>query len=1084
MKRFVAVLTVLGFLWSISPSAGDPPAHLDLVRGLREQQMADYALQYLQKLSENPPPELALVLPLELAKTRMEVAQMEANEGRKLGLYARARAELQAFVDKNPKHPLALEANLDVARLAALQGKGQLGKARRQENPDTEKAELLKARVQFQDAGNQLKAAADRIDAQLKTLAAPKAPEQYKSKQDLTQAKLRAELDQAINLLDQAQTFHEGEALVELKKRGELVQQAIKRLEKLSKTDDKNLLCWEARAWLGRAHQENDDPPTARKVYAEIINEEGDQAKTANRLARYFRMLVLRDDKNEKDPLGRIQASAEQWLDRYADYADTPEGYGVRFQLGKVYYDQARKLPKPQQLGLKGKDLLTKAQRQFQLLERTRNDFSEQARRLRAEIILETSDHVAKGPVEKLKNFEECFLRAQVEAAQMHKLAKSDTPAEKRDEQRKQHFQTLIEALHRGLELADAKVPADDQADARYLLTYAYLASGDPYRAAIVGEELARAEPKAARASQAGAYALFAYGQVVNLEQQAAGADPEPHRQRLRKLAHYIEQTWPDDPAADDARYQLALLLLQAKKHAEAVEVLERVTPAYHDATRAQYQLAMAAFSAHREEAKPPAGKPSYEERGIRALKAIPELTSGADPTTVEIYLLARLELSRVYYAEKKFAEMQALLDKLAKVLDEACGLDKEAKESLEATVKGRRLLAQYGVGEEQYAAGAYTKVRETLAPVVKQLDNPDKIKAAAAGNDPRFVYALLGLALRANIQDNRLDQAKNLLALLQKGDPDQARQVHVQTAHQLGKQIQDLRGQEGEDAKKKLEALTANFTTFLAEVGKQAQADPEMAFFLAQGYSTLDKHQEVAELLAKVPEPPPRKLVEPQPPAEPKDPNDKVAAEAHKKLLEAHEKELAVYKKEADAYRREVQIYRASRILLVRSLRLSKDYKKAQAEADAVLKQPWAKSNMDLQKERVFILEDQGSYGGKGGAVIAWYGLMDNMKNELNNPKVKEAYFECYFHYTRGLYLNAQKIPDAKKKAAGVRSAAQSIANLRRALDDRKAADAKAGKPDPEVEKVEEAAWKRMEAYLEKEPELKAVYEELRKAS
>lgn len=1081
MKRLIALLTLGVFLHSLTLSAADTP-HLDLVRGLRAQQMADYALLYLQRLAEKPPPELALLLPLEMAKTRIDLAQLEPNENRKAALQAQARGELTAFLEKNPKHPLAAEANLDIARLAALQGKNQLSKARRQETTAGERAELVKARAQFVEAGKQLKAAAERIDDSLAAYAEPKMPEEQNAKRMLTRARIQAELEQAINLLDQAQSYHLDDPSAEKKNRGAIVKQAMTMLEKLSRQDDKNPLSWEARVWLGRAHQENDDPGSARKVYGEVIAEDGEHARGANRLARYFRMLVMQDDKNEKDPLTKVRASAEQWLDRYPSFVNTSEGFGVRFELASVYYQQALRLPKAQQAGPKGKELFTRAQRQFQVLEQSKNDFSEQARRKRLEIILFTSQEVSKGTVDKLKNFDECFLRAQVEIAKMNELAKKDLPKEKQEEQRTQHFATMIEALNRGLELADPKVAVEDKSDARYLLTYAYLANGDPYRAAVVGEELARSDPKSARAPLAGAYALFAYSQIISEERQTAGADVEGHRNRVRRLAVYIEKTWPDDPASDGARFQLGMLLLQGKKHAEAVEVLERVSPNYNEAIRAMYQLAMAAFQAHREGLKSSA-KLSYEDRGIRALRNVPELPPGADAGMQEVYYLARLELSRVHYADKKFTEMQALLDKLAKQLADAKDLDEKAKESIAETVKARKLLALYGVSEELYAKGEYEKVRKELDPILKEFDDPEKVAAATTGNDPRFVYALMGLAVRANIQDNQLERGKEILASIQKGNPENSRQVLVQLVFQLERQIQALRGEEGAEAKKRLEQTMTSFTAFLGELGKQPKLDAETSFFLAQSYSSLDKPKEAAELLSKITEPAPLKLgPEPQPPEMPANPDDKVAQEAYQKKLKAHEKEIAEYKQQADGARRSIQIYRASRILRVRSLRLGKDYKTATAEAEAVLKQKWAADNMDLQKERIYILEDQGFYGGKTGAVRAWYDLMDRMKNAIENLSVKELYFECYYNFARCMYLAAQKLPDAKRKDEDTRRAAQAIVNLRGAINDRRQRDAKESRMTPDLDKLEEAAWKRFEGLLQKEAPLKKAYDELAK--
>src|SRR5262249_21130321 len=78
-----------------------------------------------------------------------------------------------------------------------------------------------------------------------------------------------------------------------------------------------------------------------------------------------------------------------------------------------------------------------------------------------------------------------------------------------------EHLKNMIQALTRALDLADAKVSTQDLGEARYLLTRAYFAREDYYRAAVLGEDLARAHPQAARAPQAGALALAGYGQLL-----------------------------------------------------------------------------------------------------------------------------------------------------------------------------------------------------------------------------------------------------------------------------------------------------------------------------------------------------------------------------------------------------------------------------------------------------------------------------------------------------------------------------------------------------------------------------------------
>src|SRR5262249_12083692 len=149
---------------------------------------------------------------------------------------------------------------------------------------------------------------------------------------------------------------------------------------------------------------------------------------------------------------------------------------------------------------------------------------------------------------------------------------------------------------------------------------------------------------RCAQAPMAAAYALTAYAHLL-ARQEAAGTPLEAlavERERQRKLALYVEQTWPTSQAADIARHVLGVLLMADTRYAEAVEVLERVGSGSPNATRSLYKLAAAALQAQKNEAAPPPGKPSYEDRAVAALARIPELSPSADRATVQDYFAAK----------------------------------------------------------------------------------------------------------------------------------------------------------------------------------------------------------------------------------------------------------------------------------------------------------------------------------------------------------------------------------------------------------------------------------------------------------
>src|SRR5262245_47368380 len=110
------VLVALGLWASINVAcvrAEEP--HVDLVRGLRARGMSDLAVDYLLRLSAHPPEAIRAVLPLELAKARLDVAAGESNEKKRAKQFDEARAAFEGFLKANPNHPLAADAALELA---------------------------------------------------------------------------------------------------------------------------------------------------------------------------------------------------------------------------------------------------------------------------------------------------------------------------------------------------------------------------------------------------------------------------------------------------------------------------------------------------------------------------------------------------------------------------------------------------------------------------------------------------------------------------------------------------------------------------------------------------------------------------------------------------------------------------------------------------------------------------------------------------------------------------------------------------------------------------------------------------------
>src|SRR5260370_1211867 len=143
--------------------------------------------------------------------------------------------------------------------------------------------------------------------------------------------------------------------------------------------------------------------------------------------------------------------------------------------------------------------------------------------------------------------------------------------------------------------------------------------------------------------------------------------------------------------------------------------------------------------------------------------------------------------------------------------------------------------------------------------------------------------------------------------------EQDNSTDVLKLRVQQLNRQIKDRRGK-GEAAKRQLDQTLASVALFLDVLAKQQEQaktpNPEMLLFVAQSYSSLDRHALAAELANKVSEPAP----EPG-------------------------------KKDTDP--RAQGFYHAARLLVARELRLAaqsenKDFAKAQQALADILKSPW----------------------------------------------------------------------------------------------------------------------------------------------
>jgi hypothetical protein len=994
---------------------------LRFAESLRNRGDNDLALELLEKIAANAPPELARELPLEFAKTRLRVAGDEPETARRLRLYQDARADFQKFIDANPGHARLAEANLDIARVLNLQGKAQLSQALLTEEVKTKKEIAAQARATLVQAAARLQAAVTALEsakgklADPETIADPKMKKEAAAARDHVEREIKqTQIERGLNLYDQSATYLGGSDDLASSR----LVQAKKALDELAAGAAGDPATWKARAWIGRIQHQIQSADNARKEFAAILGAGETPVTTEGvRLARYFRLLVIKEQPNDEDkkapggPNRIIIDSASTWRARYPRYLKTPEGCGITFLLAQTYLAEAdvnKKLVPTQR-----DDYRSRARALLRELESTENEFTDRARRLKIQALARLG--LFSRRIDTLRTFEDFYIRAQYEAFQLSKEEKAD--------KRKKHIDNILTALKSGLALPEAKKmkPGLELNTARALMAYWSLNAGTTEEgttrledAARVGESFAREDPRSSQAAMSAVYALQAYGQL--LERKKDKVDEEELaglRARMFSLAHYMEERWPNETPGELARHSLGLQLLKEENFPEAIKKLSLITPSYGNYALALYQLADAASRADKASVAPIAGdRPGdYRKRALLAWESMPASALGPTPFINHIYVDAKVKLGRELFRYQRYQQIDDLVAGLLPRLNALKFNDDEDKDrgtrnQLRYELVSLQLYARYGLADAALRAEDYARVAALLDPLIDAAGKPgDNIQKSVLQKDTQLAPKLLSTALRANLQVGKIDRTETVLEILNKvtaeGDAASSNNTLRLLAFLIRGQVEEVRKKGDQEA---LDKAIKGYSTILdKQIAKQkGELKPDFIRVLAECYSSMGEHARAAGVLSKVPEP--RGKVSPD----------------------------------------EEKMHWAIQLLTIRELRQSKtpaDIKKARALMDKIrgpepkpkskTKPGWARTNLDALKEHGNLLEAEEKWP---DAFQNWASLVRQLaRHAQKGGQPKEHYLECYYHMVECYVKIGAGKASKTDRDKFLRQAAQQVVQLER---------------------------------------------------
>lgn len=672
----VALLTAASAAAQPAADAG-PQTPLDLARGLRDAGQADLALEYLDGLAKKPgvPDAVKAELPMERAKCLVEQADDEPDEGAKANRVDEARKAFTDFLAADPNHPRAAEAYLALARLASLDAKAKLAKARRIDLPadgagrddaaNRQRAEAVAARPLFDEAARRFDDAARRLDAQ-----AEKAPAGA-ARRELDRARFDARLDAAANLLARAETFLHPTA-DEKAERAKAVDQARAAFAFLTNPNAAAppRVQWVARAWVAECYHEMDQPPKGDEELNRVLAATGPDADEGKRVARFFRLrrkfgeaVNAKTAKAFEEP----EKLARDWLREYGgNRRAAAEAVAVRWYLG--YTLQAlgdSQLPPPPKTPPKAgtpeppvpagaKLRYAEAEKLYRQVAQSDTEYAPRAARQRLVVVRRLLGDASQPPA-AYATFEEAQLASLIHLGKIAELEKAGGA----DAEVKDRRQQVVALLERARELAGPADNPADVADAALRLVVYYAQTGRPDRAAVLGEAVARAARPGTRPATAGALAVNAYAAALaqtGIDPQKIGDARKADRDRAVRLARFLDERFPADPATDRVRHRLAILLYEDGKGADALQSLVKVRPGYDELAAARlFEGALASqLLAPKDSPVPEGQRRAVFQQVVRDLQALPRPPADAPADDAREYLSARCRLALLYLLQPR----------------------------------------------------------------------------------------------------------------------------------------------------------------------------------------------------------------------------------------------------------------------------------------------------------------------------------------------------------------------------------------------------------------------------------------------
>jgi tetratricopeptide (TPR) repeat protein len=731
------------------------------VDGLRARRFYDQAILYLKQMRTSGlvSDEVKATIAYEQGRTWIEKANTNPDTGVRLTELEQAADRLKEFLDSQPNHPLAPAVKSQRGRVLEIRGRTLVEIAGRSTDPAKRSDYLQQGRAELTEAQTVYAEAEKFYDEafhKLPKVITPDTPE-AKARDDARTVWIESRLNVASALYETGLSYPK--EAPEFKK---YLNEAAALYQKLYETYRLVIAGQYARMLQARCFQQMGEISRALSYYNDVLSQPDSE------LTRELKTQTLRlamqcwmSGSEKERKVDETIAQGTAWIASAVGTEETSaEGVDIQWLTAQAMREKARGLSADDRAQKAESDrLITEYRKICQKLARSPNVYQREAKQALVDI-----GAVAEASTTDPKSFQEACDMGQAALEQLQAaltlLRLGEDPA-RTGEYEQMRTAALVEASRRfrqAINLRDDETSADEVNEVRYYLAYLAYQARDYYRAAVVGDFLARKYPESSSAKSAAYIAMASWLQAY--QELSADADHAFQQQELLKAAEYLTQRWPNTVESDEALTKLAWVYIQQGRLPEAIESLERIAPESPSRRQADVMAGQAIWGACLADRQlPEATRPSDADLAQRRILARDHLKKGVDAMRASLtgeavdypLMAAELVLVQIYVDGGEFDPAVTVLETpstgiLALLAANNPVVNSKASFPLESYKLALR--AYVGAGQLDKAEG----IMGSLDALASQGD------AAAAVTQ---VYVALGRSLQDEV--DRLKQAKNV---------------------------------------------------------------------------------------------------------------------------------------------------------------------------------------------------------------------------------------------------------------------------------------------------------------------------------